>query len=105
AAQFAKNIAALGAAGCTIVCDDVSYFNEGVFQDGPIAQAVNAFVAGGGTYFSAVANSGNLTAGTSGTWEGDFLNGGAVTSPVSTYKGETGYFHNFGTQNYDKLTG
>ena len=107
-AQFAANITALGAAGCTIIVDDVSYFAEPAFQDGPIAQAINTFVAGGGIYFSAASDNGNLTNATSGTWEGDFLNGGAVTGPIAT-AGETGSFHNFGTagspQNYDVLTG
>jgi hypothetical protein len=95
-ASFASNILSLAAAGCTIIVDDVSYFNEGAFQDGPIAQAVNTFVAEGGMYFSSAANSGNLTLGTSGTWEGDFVDGG--TSPL-----EGGKLHSFGTQTYDAL--
>jgi subtilisin family serine protease len=106
-AQFATNIAALAAAGCKIIVDDVSYFAEAAFQDGTVAQAVNTFVAGGGLYFSSAANSGNLTNGTSGTWEGDFLSGGAITGPIAT-AGETGLVHNFGTagspQNFNVLT-
>jgi hypothetical protein len=107
AASFANNILALANAGCKVIVDDVTYFNEGVFQDGPIAQAVNQVTANGVTYFSSAANSGSLTLGTSGTWEGDFLNGGPVTGPIATL-GETGSFHNFGgagsPQNYDALT-
>ena len=95
--QFATNILALAAQGCSIIVDDVTYLNESPFQDGPIAQAVNTFVAGGGLYFSAAANGGNLTSGTSGTWEGDFNDGGAVGSP------EGGRIHNFGTLTYDSL--
>jgi hypothetical protein len=95
-AAMATNIASLAAAGCTIIVDDVTYFAEGAFEDGPIAQAVNAFVAGGGLYFSSAANSGSKVHGTSGTWEGDFQNGGAVTGPIAS-AGETGFFHNFGT--------
>lgn len=106
-ASFAANIIALQAAGCKVIVDDVTYFDEGVFQDGPIAQAVNQVTAAGVTYFSSAANSGNLTSGTSGTWEGDFLNGGVVTGPIAVF-GETGFVHNFGTaatpQNYDRLT-
>ena len=101
--SFANNIAALASAGCSIIVDDVTYFDEGAFQDGIIAQAVNAFVAGGGVYFSSAANSGNLTSGTSGTWEGDFLDGGAAAAPIL----EAGQLHNFGTagspQNFDIL--
>jgi len=92
---MAANIAALAAAGCTIIVDDITYPLEGAFQDGPIAQAVNAFAAGGGLYFSSAANSGNLTKGTSGTWEGDFLDGGTADAALALQ--DTGSFHNFGT--------
>jgi hypothetical protein len=96
-AAMAANIASLAAAGCTIIVDDITYLAEAAFQDGPIAQAVNTFTSAGGLYFSSAANSGNLTHGTSGTWEGDFLNGGAVTSgPIFAIEG-AGFFHNFGT--------
>lgn len=103
-AQFASNIDALAVAGCKIIVDDYTYFDEGAFQDGPIAQAVNAFVAGGGLYFSSAANSGNLTSATSGTWEGDFLDGGPSGTPIPT----GGVLHDFGTagspQAYDVVT-
>ena len=104
---MAANILALQAAGCSIIVDDITYFAEGLFQDGIIAQAVNTVVANGAMYFSSAANSGSLDKGTSGTWEGDFLNGGAVTGPIAA-GGETGNFHNFGTvgspQNFNVLT-
>jgi hypothetical protein len=66
---FANNIRALaGLSGYTkttdvqqgfkgdIVCDDVSYYDEPMFQDGLIAQAVNQVVANGVTYASSAAN-------------------------------------------------
>ena len=106
-ASFANNILALQAAGAKVIVDDVNYFNEGVFQDGPIAQAVSQVTALGSIYFSSAANSGSLTMGTSGTWEGDFLSDGPITGPIAT-AGETGSVHNFGTvgspQDYDVLT-
>jgi len=96
-AAMAANIASLAAAGCTIIVDDITYLAEAAFQDGPIAQAVNTFTAAGGLYFSSAGNSGDVSHGTSGTWEGDFLNGGAVTSgPIFAIEG-AGFFHNFGT--------
>jgi hypothetical protein len=105
--SFADNIIALQQAGCKVIVDDVSYFDEGAFQDGPIAQAVNQVVAAGAVYFSSSANSGNLTFGTSGTWEGDFVSGGPVAGAIAT-AGETGNVHNFGTvnspQNFNVLT-
>ena len=107
-ASFAANIQTLRFTyHCDIIVDDVTYFDEGAFQDSLVAQAVNTVVADGALYFSAAANSGNLDSGTSGTWEGDFLNGGVVTGPIATL-GETGNFHNFKTtaspQLYDILT-
>lgn len=76
--SFANNIRTLrDVYHCDIIVDDVSYFDEPVFQDGVVAQAVNDVVASGALYFSAAANSGNLTSGTSGTWEGDFTPGSA----------------------------
>lgn len=53
---MADNIAKLQTAGCTIICDDVGFFAEPMFQDGPIAQAVDAFVNSGGIYLSAAGN-------------------------------------------------
>ena len=104
-ASFANNILALQAAGARVIVDDVTYFNEGAFQDGPIARAVNQVNANGAIYFSSAANSGSLTFGTSGTWEGDFLPNGAVGAPIAPGAGTV---HNFGTvgspQNFDVLT-
>jgi hypothetical protein len=89
-ASFAENIRDLRTAGCDIILDDVGYFVESPFQDGQTStvlstnnaglatQAVNDVVASGALYFSAAANSGNLNDGTSGTWEGDFADGGTL---------------------------
>lgn len=116
--SFAQNIRALRAAGCDIIIDDISFFNESPFQDGQdpstypsgttsnggvIAQAVNDVVADGAIYFSSAANSGNLSWGTSGTWEGDFVDGGPVAGVIAT-SGESGTVHAFNATNtYDTL--
>jgi Subtilase family len=100
-ANFANNIRTLRFTyGCDIIVDDFTYFAEGAFQDGTIAKAVNDVVANGALYFSSAANSGSLDLGTSGTWEGDFVDGGAVAPPISA----TGRLHSFGSQNFDVLT-
>ncbi|MCU1592283.1 MAG: neuroendocrine convertase 1, partial [Frankiales bacterium] len=75
-AQYAQNIRDLQAAGADVIVDDVSYFEEPVFQDGPIAQAVEDVSAAGTLYFSSAGNSGNLQDRTSSTWEGDFRSSG-----------------------------
>ena len=76
-ASFADNIRALRFdAGCDVIVDDVLYFNESPFQDGPIAQSVDAVTADGGLYFSSAGNEGNVLDGTSGNYEGDFSDSG-----------------------------
>jgi len=77
---MAQNIAGLQAAGCNIIVDDIAYFDETPYQDGPIGQAINTFVAQGGLYFTAAGNYNNYdsvvgtTTPYSSTWEGDFAN-------------------------------
>ena len=44
------------AAGCTVICDDIFYYEEPFFQDGPIAQAVDATVDAGVPYFALAGN-------------------------------------------------
>lgn len=58
-AQFAANILALRTDpgyGCDVICDDVIYYAEPVYQDGPIALAVEEVVAAGAVYFSSAGN-------------------------------------------------
>jgi subtilisin family serine protease len=101
--SFAANIRSLQSTGkCTVIVDDVGYYDESPFQDGPVAQAVNAVTAAGALYFSSAGNSGNLTDGTSGYWEGDYVNSGQTLSGIS------GTAHDFdpssATQLYDPLS-
>ncbi|MBN9508277.1 MAG: S8 family serine peptidase [Alphaproteobacteria bacterium] len=57
--DYAAGIAALVAAGCQIIVDDVAYTDEPFFQvAGPIDSAVAAAVASGVSYFTAAGNSG-----------------------------------------------
>ena len=60
--SFAQNIERLaapvsaGGAGAKVIVDDVSYFEEPMFQDGPVAAAVAKVTAAGVTYLSAAGN-------------------------------------------------
>jgi subtilisin family serine protease len=83
---MAANIGKLANAGCNIIVDDITYPDESPFQDGVIAQAVNAVSARGVLYFSSAANSGNAMHKQSGTWEGDFH---AATSTPITLNGNS----------------
>ena len=57
--RTAANIRALRAAGCQIIVDAVVWYNDPVFQDGPIAQAVNEVAAAGVLYFGYAGNFGS----------------------------------------------
>ena len=55
-ANFAQGIIELANAGARVINDDIIYFREPMFQDGPIAQAVDQVKALGVSYFSAAGN-------------------------------------------------
>jgi len=56
-ADFAQGIIGLADNGADIIVDDIGYLTMPMFQEGPIAQAVNEVTARGVTYFSAAGNS------------------------------------------------
>ena len=64
--DFANGILALAAAGCKVICDDVSYFDEPMFQNGVVAQAIQTVEAEGVTYVAAAAN--NASNGYQAAW-------------------------------------
>ncbi len=64
--DFANGILALAAAGCKVICDDVSYFDEPMFQNGIVAQAIQTVEAEGVTYVAAAAN--NASNGYQAAW-------------------------------------
>ncbi len=60
-ADFAQGIQDLANKGCKVIVDDVGYFDEPFFQDGIIAQSVDAAKKKGVAYFSAAGNNGNTS--------------------------------------------
>ncbi len=54
--DFAEGIEDLAAAGSDVVVDDVGYFEEPFFQNGPVAAAVNTVYEDGVTYLSSAGN-------------------------------------------------
>ena len=76
-AGFANNIIDLANHGAKVIVDDVTYFAEPAYQDGPIAQAIAQVVANGAVYFTSAANNGN------NGFEAAFKDSG------STYSGES----------------
>ena len=76
----AQNIRDLAAAGCKIIIDDVTHFDESPFQDSAISKAVKDLSSTGVMFFSAAGNNGNKRSGTSSTFEGDFVPSGQFLS-------------------------
>jgi hypothetical protein len=111
--SFAQNIRDLRTAGCDIIVDDVFYFVETPFQDGQpaptntnggvVIQAVNDVTASGAMYFSSAGNSGNVTDGTAGVWQGNFVDGGPVVNPILPIEGPAARLHSFGAQTFNVL--
>lgn len=67
---FADNIRALEAAGARVIVDDVSYFEEPMFQPGPIDIAITEVTAAGSIYYSSAGNSNIVVSGNNvGSWE------------------------------------
>ena len=82
--DFADNIRALKAAGSKVIVDDVSYFDEPYFQDGPVSVAVNQVTNQGVTYFSSAANNNIISAGNDVTsFEAPAFRSGACAAPLS----------------------
>ncbi len=109
AISFADNIRALRFTyGCDVIVDDVVYYDEGAYQDDIIADAVNDVTAAGAFYVSAAGNSNNLTSHVSGTWEGDFKNGGDAGELIDMIEGRPVKINNFGSSSaprvFDVLT-
>ena len=94
-AGLASAIASLQAAGCTVICDDVTYADEPFFQMGdPAEKAISAFTAAGGVYFTAASNAGpdssfeaafsGMAATLPGVGAVTAMNFGTVAAPRST---------------------
>jgi len=86
-ADFAQGILDLRNAGADIIVDDVGYYAEPFFQDGVVAQAVDAVVADGAVYFSSAGNSARQS------YEAPFRAGGGYTingDPVTAHDFDPG---------------
>ncbi|MGP0083064.1 MAG: S8 family serine peptidase, partial [Steroidobacteraceae bacterium] len=99
--DFANGILALAVAGCKVIVDDVSYFDEPFFQNGVVAQAIQTVEAEGVTYVTAAGNDAEnayQAAWTpiSGTFDGKALSdaesfGGSLVQTVTINTEGTGY--------------
>jgi len=71
--DFANGISALSAAGADVIVDDLLYLNEPMFEDGIVAQAVDAVTANGVAYYSAAGNQGRQSYETTFRDSGEYL--------------------------------
>jgi hypothetical protein len=90
--EFARNIERLaepvsdGGAGANVIVDDVSYYSEPFFQEGPVADAIRRVTEAGVTYLTAAGNNNLFEKGTSreiGSWERAEYDDTTCPTPVS----------------------
>jgi hypothetical protein len=107
--DFAKQITKLRTVNhASVLVDDVSYFNEPFFLDGPIAKAANAASAAGVPYFSAAGNSNVIVGGKNvSSYEAPAFRATACPAAVLAFESVAGC-HDFkpggGTDNGDAIT-
>jgi Subtilase family len=96
---FAENIERLarpvseGGAGADVIVDDVAWFEEPFFQDGPVAVAINRVTEDGKTYLSATGNDNSFDSGGNeiSSWEApSFRDSGACPTAISSLSGFNG---------------
>jgi Subtilase family len=98
---FAENIERLAkpiplGAGAKVIADDVSYFEEPFFQEGPVGVAVKNVTEGGVTYFSSAGNN-NLINGSHdiASWEApQFRDAGSCPSALANFEATEEVFLN-----------
>jgi hypothetical protein len=84
--EFAENVEALATAGANVIADDVAYFEEPFFQEGPVGVAIRKATEGGAAYFSAAGND-NLIDGAGrdiASWETpEYRDAGSCPGPLT----------------------
>jgi hypothetical protein len=83
--EMADNIRTLRERGANVIVDDITYFAEPMFQDGPISVAVDDVTGRGATYFSSAANTNIIVGGNDvASWETPaYRDGGTCPAPVT----------------------
>lgn len=91
-AAFAENIETLarptgeGGAGARVIADDVSYFEEPFFQEGPIGNAIKNVTERGVTYFSSAGNNNLINGGRNiASWEAPAFRDSSCPAGLPSY--------------------
>ena len=96
--SFADNIAALRAAGAEVIVDDVIYFDEPMFQKGPVDIAIANVVADGALYFTAAGNSNVIVGGSNvGSYEAPAYRPVGCPAAITAFNAGYGDCHDFDT--------
>ncbi len=84
---FAGNVEKLAEAGAKVITDDVSYFEEPFFQEGPVGVAVSNVTASDVAYFSSAANNNLINGGRDiASWEApEFRDAGGCPAGLPAY--------------------
>ena len=99
---FAQSIRDLAAQGADVIVDDVTYYTEPMFQDGPIAKAVADVTAQGVVYFSSAANSNVIIGGNRvASYEAPAYRPTSCPASVSAFYIASVTCHNFSTVGTD----
>ncbi len=67
---------AFGGAGADVIVDDLTFFNQPYFEDGPVAQAAREVVDGGTVFVTSAGNDAGGQGYRRWHYEGDFVDGG-----------------------------
>jgi Subtilase family len=113
--EFAQNIEKLakpvedGGAGAKVIVDDVAYYNEPFFQEGPVADAIRRVTEAGVTYLTAAGNNNLIEAGTGaeiGSWErAEFADTACPAKYFTLLRGATSSCLNFSPHGNDYTLG
>jgi hypothetical protein len=112
---FAHNIERLaepvekGGAGAEVIVDDVAYYTEPFFQEGPVADAIRHVTEAGVTYLTAAGNNNLLETGTGaeiGSWErAEFADTACPAKYLTLLRGATSSCLNFSPTGNDYTLG
>lgn len=80
-ADMSAGITALANAGCDVIVDDLTFFDQPTFEEGQIAQTINNVVANGVVYCTSAGNDAN------NHFQGDFTGIGSLGGPTRNVHG------------------
>jgi len=72
----------LAAAGASVIVDDLTFFDQPHFEEGPVAQTINSVAAQGVVYVTASGNDAQASGSGSGHYEANFAGGGSLGGPT-----------------------